>query len=112
MANLIIEQEFVPDFPIDELRPHPDNPRIHDEDAIDESIQVNKFQGAVLVQRSTNYLLDGHGRVNSLKRQGATTVPAFLLDLDDAAARKVLLARNAVGSKSTFDEIALAAMLE
>lgn len=110
--SLIIKQEYVPNFPIDQLRPHPDNPRIHDEDSIDESIETNKFQGAVLVQRSTGYLLDGHGRVNSLRRHGETTVPAFLLDLDDAAARKVLLARNAVGSKSTFDEAALAAMLE
>jgi hypothetical protein len=111
VSDLIIEQEFVPEFPLDKLVPHPDNPRIHDEDAIDESIAVNKFQGAVLVQKSTNYLLDGHGRVNSLRRQGAETVPAFVIDCDPAAARRILLARNRVGMESGFNDEALASML-
>ena len=39
------------------MKPHPDNPRVHDEDALDESLEANGFYGAVLVQKSTGHVI-------------------------------------------------------
>lgn len=109
--SVIAEQEYVELFPIADLKPHPDNPRVHDDEAMDESIEATGFSGAVLVQKSSNYILDGHGRVKALQRKGETTVPAFVIDCDDATAVKILLSRNRVGDKSGYDEDILAGLL-
>lgn len=103
MDSLIIDQEYDPAYPLDQVLSHPKNPKQHDDAAIDESIEENQFSGAILLQRSTRYCLDGHGRVDSLRRKGQTTVPAFIVDVDDRQAEKILLARNKIGENSGYN---------
>lgn len=112
MTDVKVHQRYVTDFPIDELRPHPKNPRLHDEAAIDESIETSGFYGAVIAQGHTNYLLAGHGRVKSLTRHGVRTVDTIFLDVDDATAEKILLVDNRTNDLSGYDERALLALLE
>lgn len=93
------------------LRPHPDNKKLHDDEEMDESLDGTGFSGAIVAQEGTNYVLDGHGRLDGLRRKGVTHEAVQFLDVDDALARKILLSRNKVGSEAGFDEEGLAALL-
>ena len=64
----MIEQKYVPEFPIDELLEHPDNPRRGDEDAIGESMAAHGFYGAVLVQASSRRIIAGNHRTRVAPR--------------------------------------------
>lgn len=107
----IATQRFVDDFPLAELVPHPDNPRVHDMDSITESIDANQFAGAIYAQDGTNYILSGHGRVKALIARGVESGPVMFIECDAEQAKKFLLAFNAVGEKSTYDEELLAGLL-
>jgi hypothetical protein len=87
-------QTYESDADLGELAEHPDNARVGDDDAVAESIDVNGFYGVIIAQRSTRRILAGHTRRRNLLDAGATTGPVLWLDVDDAAARRILLADN------------------
>jgi hypothetical protein len=87
-------QTYEPDADLGDLLDHPDNPREGDDAAVADSIEVNGFYGAIVVQRSTRRILAGHTRRRDLQAAGATTGPVMWLDVDDKRARTILLADN------------------
>ncbi len=96
---------------IDALTPHPENPRKGDTDLIAESIRANGFYGAVLVQRSTGYIIAGNHRWKAAKQVGMTEIPVMWLDIDDQAARRILLSDNRTSDLAGYDDPALVEML-
>lgn len=76
------------------LRLHPDNPNEGDVGAITESIATNGFYGALIVQRSTGYVIAGNHRLIAAVDQGIDTVPVIWLDVDDEQAARLLVADN------------------
>jgi hypothetical protein len=88
------EQTYEPDADLSLLLDHPDNPRQGDDDAVADSIEVNGFYGAIIVQRSTRRILAGHTRRRDLDAAGAKTGPVIWLDVDDARALRILLGDN------------------
>jgi hypothetical protein len=52
--------------PIDEIRPHPDNPKGHDLDTLVESIRRFGFAEPIVVDQRTGLNISGHGRVEAL----------------------------------------------
>ena len=86
--------------PIDQLIEHPENPRLGDEDAIDQSMEFNQIYGAATVQRSTNHILVGNHRVKVARERGATHFPVIWADVDDATALTILLADNKTSDAS------------
>ena len=93
------------------LTPHPENPRRGDVGKIRDSIEASGFYGALLVQRSTGHVLAGNHRLLAARAEGLTSVPVIYLDVDDDAARRVLLADNRTADLATYDEGDLAALL-
>jgi hypothetical protein len=87
-------QRYEADAELGSLEEHPDNPRTGDDDAVAESIDVNGFYGAIIAQTSTRRILAGHTRRRNLLAAGATTGPVLWLDVDERAARRILLADN------------------
>ena len=53
---------------ITELKLHPRNPRKGNVESIRESIEHNGWYGAVLVQKSTGYIIAGNHHIKSLER--------------------------------------------
>lgn len=96
---------------IDGIKPHPDNPRRGDVEAIRASIRANQFFGAVLVQRSTRRILAGEHRWRAAKAEGMATIPVLWVDVDDDKALRILLADNRGSDLAGYDEEKLAAML-
>lgn len=92
------------DIPLDSLIPHPENPRRGDVDAIEESILANGWYGAIIVQRSTRYILAGNHRWQGAKRAGALTIPVIFVEVDDATARRIVLADNRTADLATYEQ--------
>jgi len=96
-------QQQIKETKIGSLKPHPENPRLGDIDKIVQSIRANGFYGALIVQRSTNFILAGNHRWQAAKRVGLETVPCIFVDADDALARKILLSDNRTSDFGTYD---------
>lgn len=107
-----LKSEFIKDAPIDSIFEHPENPRLHDDAALEESITTIGFYGAPVVQKSTKFILAGNGRWAINKKLGATTISYFELDVDDETAKRILLADNRTNDKAGYDKGKLVALLE
>ena len=98
--------------PLERLRLHPRNPRKGAVPLIEESIRENGFYGAVIAQKSTGYVLAGNHRLLAAREAGLTELPVFWVDVSDERALKILLADNRTSDVGTYDEEALARLLE
>lgn len=96
---------------LSELRTHPHNPRQGDVDLIAHSIDVNGFYGSIIAQRSTGYVLAGNHRLLAAQQRQLDKVPVIWLDIDDDAARRILLVDNRANDLATYDEDRLIELL-
>lgn len=94
-----------------DLTPHPDNPRRGDINTIAESIKVNGFYGALVAQRSTGRILVGNHRYLAAQKLGIKEVPVAWVDVDDARAKKIMLADNRSHDLGDYDSEALAKLI-
>lgn len=93
LEELLLDQELETRG-VRELVLHPRNPNQGDLQAITESIKVNGFWGALVVQKSTNYVLIGNHRLMALRDLGVEKVRCFVLDVDDEEALRIMLSDN------------------
>jgi len=98
--------------PIEAVRQHPRNPRKGNVDVIVASIEKNGFYGAIVVQRSTRYILAGNHRWLAAKKAGLTDVAVCWADVDDKTARRILLADNRTSDVAKYDDPLLASLLQ
>jgi len=97
---------------INELKPHPKNPRQGDVAAIRSSIDANGWFGAVVAQKSTGFILAGNHRYRAACQRGAETIPVLWIDCDDQAALRILLVDNRTSDLAEYDDAWLAELLE
>lgn len=97
---------------IDTIHQHPDNPNSGDVELIAESILTNGFYNPVIVQASTGYILAGNHRYAAMLYLGQSHIPAVSIDVDDAAALKVLIADNRIAEMAERDPRALEVILK
>lgn len=107
-----IPQRYRAKVPISELTPHPRNPRQGDVGAIHESIEANGWYGALVVQKSTQFILAGNHRTIAAAQAGGDAVPVLELDCDDDTALRILLADNRTNDLATYDDPLLLETLE
>ena len=94
------------------LTTHPENPRRGDLTAIRDSLLANGFFGTLVVQKSTRRILAGNHRFRAGVDLGMKQFAVAWVDVDDAAARRILLADNRTGDLGGYDNAALARLLE
>ncbi len=90
---------------ISELRPHPKNPRVHPDSAIDKLVRSIKEYGwtnPVLVS-ADGYVLAGHARLKAAEKAGISEVPAIYLPLEGAKAEAYLIADNRLQDETDWD---------
>lgn len=92
---------------IELLKPYEQNAKIHGEDQIlklMDSIREFGFLSPCLVERGTNNLIAGHGRVEAAKRLGMETVPCvYIEDISEAQRRAYILADNRLTELGEWD---------
>ena len=99
---------------IDELKPHPKNPRIGMREdvieAIAASVREHGFHDrhAITVRKTkAGYqIISGHHRVEAARRSGLDAVPAWVIEMDDDQAYMALAADNLQG-EMTLVELAI-----
>lgn len=87
----------------DKLIIHPDNPRTGNITSIIQSIERNGWYGTIVAQRSTNFVLAGNHRLIAAQSLGTKEVPVYWVDVDDATARRILLADNRTSDLASYD---------
>ncbi len=97
---------------VDEIDLHPDNANVGDVDVIAESIRVNGFYAPIIVQASTGFILAGNHRYQAAKKLGMEQVPVVYLDVDDAEAKRIMVADNRTTRLGHDDSELLTALLE
>lgn len=97
---------------IDEVEAHPDNPRLHDLDAIAASLSRFGQTKPIIVQQATKYVVAGNGTRLAAKQLGWTTIQAIVVDFDDEKAKAYLAADNRTSDRSKYDSQRLLGLLE
>lgn len=104
--------ERIESVAVDQLLEHPRNPNRGNLDVIEESMSTNGFYGALVVQRSTGYILAGNHRWKVAKRLGVSDVPVIYVDVDDERALRILVADNRTSELAHRDNNALVELLD
>ena len=91
------------------------NPRVHGDrnqkliaKSLDEFGQVEPL----VVQRKTNRVIAGHGRIVALKERGDKEVDVVYVDVDDKQARKLGLLLNRTAETAEWDAVNLKALID
>lgn len=84
--------------------PYPDNPRATDTEPIVHSITRNGVYRPIYAQESTGYIVGGHHLFAALMELGLEQVPVMWLDVDDATAKRILIADNRIPDLGTYDD--------
>jgi hypothetical protein len=89
------------------VKPHPRNPKVHSEEQIQELCEkITKYGYAkisIVIQTSTDYILAGHGVVESLLRLGIHKVLVYEVDIPDGVAEAFMVADNKLAEMSNWD---------
>lgn len=94
------------------MQPHPRNARRGNVEVIGTSVEENDFYGAVIVQKSTGYILVGNHRYKAAIEKGIDKIPAIVVDVDDERATKIMLSDNRTSDLATNDAGALESLLD
>jgi DNA modification methylase len=96
---------------LDDLEPYPGNPRRGDVATIKESLEVNGQVEPLVVNRRTMQVLAGNHRLLAVQELGWTHVDVVFVDVDEEAARRIVLALNRTSDLATYDSHELADLL-
>lgn len=101
--------------PLEDLKPHPRNYRVHPDAQIDhlvESLDEHGFYRNIVVARDGT-ILAGHGIVEAARRSGIDRVPVHRVDLDpdEPRALKLLAADNELARFAEIDDRQLSEIL-
>lgn len=99
---------------ISSLKPHPKNPRIHPDSAIEKLVRSIKEFGwtnPVLVSKE-GYILAGHARIKAAQKAGLREVPVICLPFDGVKAEAYMIADNKLQEDSSWDYEMLAGLLQ
>lgn len=89
--------------PLAEIHPHPDNPNNGDVELIAESILTNGYIAPIIAHRETGDIIAGNHRYHALLSLGADIAPVIWVDMEDAGAKRYMLADNKTAQAATLD---------
>lgn len=98
--------------PVDSLQLYEGNPRRGVVAKIAESLTANGQYRSITVRRSTREVLAGNATMQAARQLGWTHIAVEWIDVDDVEAARILLVDNRLSDLATYDEEALAALLE
>lgn len=97
---------------VDDLKPYAGNARLSDMASIKESVETHGLYRSIVVRKSTMEILAGNHTWLAAKELGAETIPVGIIDVDEHTALKIVLVDNGANDKATYNDQALAELLE
>jgi hypothetical protein len=108
-----IQSEKIDIVSVDSLIPHPKNMHSHSPEQIDRLVKLIEYQGMrnpIIVQKGTNLIVAGHGRLMALKKMGQDKVPVIEQEFEsEAQLYAYMVSDNAIG-KDTWASLDLSAI--
>ena len=98
--------------PINQFKTHPRNVRQGDVGAITESLNAHGQYRAIVVQKSTGFVLAGNHTLMAAKSLGWKDIAATFVDCDDEQALRILLVDNRANDLAMYDDRALSEVLK
>lgn len=95
-----------------EVKPYPGNARRGNQDMIRTSLKENDQYRDIVVQKSTGYILAGNNTWLAAQAEGRATIDIAVIDVDDEAARKIVLIDNKANDEATYEKDELAELLK
>ncbi len=111
MANIAADLEDQA-VPIDSVQSHPANPRRGDVQGIAESLRVNGQYSPIVADLRNGNILAGNHTWKAAKSLGWGEVAVIYVDVDDAQAKRILLADNRTSDLATYDRPNLIKLIE
>lgn len=96
---------------IDVPEPYERNPRRGNVDQVAESLRVNGQYRPIVVNRRDNRILAGNHTWRAARQLGWTHIAVTWVDVDDAAARRIVLVDNRASDLADYDDRLLAELL-
>ena len=93
------------------LQKYPDNPRKGDIKALVESLKNHGQYKPIVVQESTNQILAGNHLWEAAKSLGWETIDVTYVDVNDAQAKRIVVADNRLADLGTYDNEKLLELL-
>jgi DNA modification methylase len=101
------------EMPIDALVGYAGNPRVGNVAAIAESLRINGQYRPIVVRKETREVLAGNHTLKAATSLGWKTVKATIVEnISDEAAARIVLADNRLNDVASYDNKALAEMLQ
>jgi len=97
---------------IDTLKEFEGNPRRGNIKELTESLKVNGQYKPIVVQKSTKQIIAGNHLWKAAKELGWTDITIVELDVDDNAAKNIVVADNRLADMGAYDEQALLDLLK
>lgn len=97
---------------VDTLNPYEGNPRRSNIQLLKESLQTNGQYKPIVVQKNTNVILAGNHIWRAVKELEWPTIDVVFVDVDEAAAKKIVLADNRISELGSYDEELLLDLLQ
>lgn len=97
---------------IDSIQAHPKNARQGDIGAIASSLETNGQYRPIVIQKSTGFILAGNHTWKAAKSLGWKQIAATIIDVDDDAAIRILLADNKANDLASYDDAELVSILQ
>ena len=105
-------------LPLTDLTPHPNNPRVGNVKAIEDSIRTNGLYKPLVVNagnktgRRFEILAGNHTYQALLNITPDALAPCYILDVDEQQANRIILADNRTSDLATYDEELLTSLLD
>ena len=97
---------------VEALIPYPGNPRKGNVELIAESLRVNGQYKPILVQKKSNIILAGNHTWQAAQQLGWEDIEIVRLDVDDKAAKRIMLSDNRTNDVAIYDVDALQKILD
>ena len=97
---------------ISSLEGYPTNPRRGDIDAIAQSLKAHGQYRPIVVQYGTNFILAGNHTYKAAKKLGWKKIKVTYIEVDEVAARKIVLADNRLTDLAGYNEPLLKSLLQ
>lgn len=98
--------------PIDTVQPYGENPRKGDVELIADSLGKNGQYRPITVNKRDGKILTGNHTWKAAKTLGWEEIAVAFVDVDEATARRIVLVDNRSNDIASYDNYALAALLE
>jgi hypothetical protein len=97
--------------PISSVRTYDKNPRVGNVDLIAESLNTSGQFKPIVVNERTGMILAGNHTYLAARKLGWTDIYASFVDVDDATAKRIVLADNKTADAGEYDDSVLAELI-